>query len=479
MGRFKQLDELQGVKKRRDAQPGASSPPRPSRPSRPETAGSSPAAAANGSPVPPPPKPGVVDVYFASYDGTFYANDSYGRFQRWAREDLKLLLRRNGYFTTGRHADGLSYLESEMVRIVQDRTVDYAGALGGFDPGLRTIHTSRVLVTRGPERIEAKEGRCDLLSDFFDELLGKQRAVLYGWIKTALQSLRDGPPWRPGQLLCLAGQPKCGKSVCQSLITPLLGGRVSRPYEYLAKGTNFNADIYGAEHGLIGDENHATDNKSRRNFGAAIKKLVVEPCHYIHAKGKTPITLTPFVRLTLSLNDHPSALLVLPSLDSDVKDKIILLRAQAVDFEKRLKRFGSFAAWEAAARAQLPAFVHKLRSWRIPESLADTRYGVVSFHDPDLVQEVDDLSDEERLLALVDTYIFTPVGPDHFSGTSTELEKDLSHAIGPHAALHMAKYSGRFGHLVAVLLKKYPGRIERRRCGGNQWNYLIRKNSIE
>lgn len=479
MGRFGKLDEAQGVKKRGGDPMRGMRSRSPSQNAKLAAAGSSPATAANGTAVPPPPRPGVVDCYFDSLSGNFYANDSYGRFQRWARDDLKLLLRRNGYFTTGRHADGLSYLESEMVRIVQERNVDYAGPLGGFDPGFYTIHTSRVLVTRGPERIEGRAGNCNLLSDFFEELLGKQRGVLYGWLKTALQSLRDGPPWRPGQLLCLAGQPKCGKSVCQSLITPLFGGRVSRPYEYLAKGTNFNADIYGAEHGLIGDENHATDNKSRRNFGAAIKKLVVEPCHYIHAKGKTPITLTPFVRLTLSLNDHPSALLVLPSLDSDVKDKIILLRANAVNFEKRVKRFGSFAAWEIAARDQLPAFVHKLRTWKVPDSLADTRYGVVSFHDPDLVQEVDDLSDEERLLALVDTYIFTNLGPHHFSGTSTELEKDLSKAIGPHAALHMAKYSGRFGHLVAILLKKYPGRIERRRCGGNQWNYLIRKKSVD
>lgn len=479
MSRFKEMDAAQGVKRGRDDVAGKRKTPAGRGPLR-KTDGHNPAAAAaNGAPVPPPPPPGVVDCFFDSLTGNFFAQDGYGEFQRWQRDDLKTLLRRNGYFTNYKLADGLSYLESETLRIIQERNVHYAGPLGGFKPGFYTIHTSRILVTRGPESVMPKEGPCPLLTDFFDELLGKQRGVLYGWIKTALASLADGPPWRPGQLLCLAGQPKCGKSVCQSLITPLLGGRVSRPYEYLAKGTNFNADIYGAEHGLIGDENHATDNKSRRNFGAAIKKLVVEPCHYIHAKGKTPITLTPFVRLTLSLNDHPSALLVLPSLDSDVKDKIILLRANAVNFEKRIKRFGSFAAWLDAARGEMPAFAWKLRRWSIPDSLADTRYGVVSFHDPDLVCEVDDLSDEERLLALVDTYIFTHVGPDFFEGTSTQLEADLSKAIGPHAALHMAKYAGRFGHLVAILLKKYPTRIERRRAHSNKWNYLIRKTPLD
>lgn len=478
MGRFAKLDEAQGIERRRTSDTGPRRPGAAARSGRQTKPAPAAAPAANGAPVPPPPPPGVVDCYFDSLTGNFFAQDGYGEFQRWQRDDLKTLLRRNGYFTNYKLADGLSYLESETLRIIQERNVHYAGPLGGFRPGFYTIHTSRILVTRGPESVTPKEGPCPLLTDFLEELLGKQRGVLYGWIKTALQSLTDGPPWRPGQLLCLAGQPKCGKSVCQSLITPLLGGRVSRPYEYLAKGTNFNADIYGAEHGLIGDENHATDNKSRRNFGAAIKKLVVEPCHYIHAKGKTPITLTPFVRLTLSLNDHPSALLVLPSLDSDVKDKIILLRANAVNFEKRIKRFGSFAAWEAAARVEMPAFAWKLRRWSIPDSLADTRYGVCSFHDPDLVQEVDDLSDEERLLALIDTYVFDAMGSDHFSGTSTELEKQLSNKIGNHAALHMAKYSGRFGHLLAILLKKYPERIERRRCGGNKWNYLINKVGV-
>lgn len=426
------------------------------------------------TPIPAAPPPGVVSVFFDCMTSNYFAKNKNGEFQRYPKEELQLLLRRNGYFTSYRHTDGLSYLESEMLRTIQEESVHFAGALGGYAPGLYNIHGSRVLVTRGPVPLTPKEGRWDTLKEFFTTLLQDEAKYFYAWLKIAVTSLRRGHPWAVGQLLAVAGPPGSGKSVLQSLITPLLGGRVSSPYTYLSAGTNFNAEIYAAEHGLIGDVNHAIDPRARRNFGAAIKKLVAEPVHYLHAKGRTPITLTPFLRLTLTLNDDPQALLVLPSFDSDVQDKILLLRAWPADVEKRQKKFGDWHACYSKMTAELPAFLHAILRWRIPESIRDERYGVASFHDAELVQHLNQLSEEAKLLSVIDTYILAPGLVDHWTGSASELEKTLSEKMRPGETSRLFRYSTHCGGMLSTLAKKCSDRVTVETVGGNKKVYLIR-----
>lgn len=433
------------------------------------------AAEAEARPKPMAPAEGLIEAYYDCVKGGYYARNDYGEFQDYPNNLFAMKLRAVGFWSSFKHDDGLSYLEKEMLRIAEKNSVHYAGPLGGFDPGRYDMAGSRVLVTRGPKFIVEKPIPFPLFGKFLNELLGDQKRYFLGWLKWAMVSLRRGLPWSPGQLLSIAGPPGSGKSFLQSLITPILGGRVSSPYKYMSGATEFNSEIFGAEHGLIGDSNHATDMKSRRAFGSAIKTFVVEKAQHVHGKGKTGITLFPFFRLTLTLNSNPEAMLVLPPLDSDVKDKIILLKAGPVSFPFPSKKFPDSQHYYNALEAELPGFLHWLRRWRIPATIADQRYGVMSYHDPDLLRGVDELSPEFRLLQTIDTYLFVEGLIEHWEGTALEMERTLREKLRGGEVATLFPYTTACGVYLAALQRKMPERIQKRSIGGNKVSYLIHK----
>lgn len=424
------------------------------------------------------PKSGIVDVWFDPNTSSYFAPTNGGEYQRWQKDELNLLLRSSGYRQEFKHEDGLSFLERERLRITQDQSVNYAGPLGGYRPGLHEVLTARVLVTRGPKLIEPADGRWGTLRDFLGQLLGDQARYFCAWVKVAVASLRRGtPPWAPGQLLAVAGPPGAGKSTLQSLITPLLGGRVSSPWDYLAGKTNFNSHIYAAEHGLIGDVNPEISPRARRAFGASIKKLVAEPVHDVHGKGRPAITLTPFLRISLTLNDEPNSLHVLPPLDSDVAGKILLLRSEAVDFEKLTRKFRDWHAYYAQLVKELPAFLFYLRRWAIPATIADQRYGVVSFKDVDLVERVQAISQEENFLETLDVYLFDELGGDNWQGSASALLQKLSANMKPTLLAQVCRDAAHAGIILTVLSKTHPERVTMHMHGQKKKTYLIRKEA--
>lgn len=425
----------------------------------------------------PAPAPRSVKVYYDAKHGSFLSMNSADEYQVYGKSELKSLLKRKGYSQNLFHADSLTYLEAELLRIAQEDSVHFAGPLAGYQPGPIEMYGSRFLVTTGPKFIKAVQGKWETLKKLIVELLGDQARYFFGWVKHAMRSLRAGPPWAPGQLLAIAGPPRCGKSLLQDLITMMLGGRCSSPYDYMIGNTNFNADIYGAEHGLIGDTNHATDHKSRREFGAAIKKLVVERVHKLHDKGKTGFSCTPFVRLTLTLNENPEALLVLPSLDTDVKDKIILLHAGARDIHESVKPFGTWAVYEAKLRSELPAFLYAMHRWEIPANIRCVNYGVKSFHAGSLVDALTEMAQDQSILNLIDTYLFEKRLAIEWTGSATDLVRDLAQAIGNTGGAVQLPPDWRVGQLLTTLADKHPHRIKKCFGGKNKVKYVIARES--
>jgi len=463
------------VKKRRDDPMAGIRSRSPAKTVKPSPAVAGQAAHVNGQVVAPPPAAGKVQVYYDPNTHAYFAHNADGEYQRWDKDTLKMELMDKGYSSTLKYESGLSFVNKELLRITKEHSVHYAGPLGGYQPGIYEMFASRVLVTRGPKFLQPVNGEWPTLKGFLQVLLGDQCKFFFGWLKTALVSLRKGPPWSPGQLLAIAGPPGCGKSVLQSLITPLLGGRVSSPYAYLSGATNFNAEIYGAEHGLIGDVNHAVDPKARRNFGASIKKLVAEPSHRLEGKGRTAITLSPFLRITLTLNDEPAALHVLPSFDSDVSGKVMLLRGKTDGKRIVDAKSGDWQTFYNKMLKELPHFIWKLLRWQIPDSIADQRYTVVSFHDSELIEKVNQMSEEDKLLDLIDTYLLHGDFPPCWEGTATELERALGEKMASAGGCRLFRYSSHCGQLLEILHRKYEDRITRRTIGKNKKSYLVVK----
>jgi hypothetical protein len=357
----------------------------------------------------------------------------------------RLHLRKAGLFS-GKSEDGLNECERAFVAAQIERHVDHAGPLAGHKVGpFRTTSDYRVLVTSQCRPPEAKKGATPYTDRFFSEMFADQTPYVLGWLKCARESLLASD-FRPGQLFVLAGPSNCGKSLFQSIVSEWLGGRAAKPYRYFVGETAFNADLAAAEHLLIEDENASTDIRTRRNFGGRIKEFAVCKELSIHAKGRQAVTLPTFRRMTLSVNNEPENLMILPPLDASLEDKISLFKCSPATLSESREE-----NWERFTR-ELPGLAWSLEHWRIPEAMKCPRFGVKAWHHPELADALSDLSPERRLLNLLDQVLFKTDG-EPWTGTSEELEGKLRQSAFGFAADRLLYFPGAAGTYLGRLVK--------------------------
>lgn len=429
-------------------------------------------AARNGKPEAPKDLPKVVTEesslpeYF--YDGkSYFGLTSDGNFIPLSSKDVKLALKRRlvevnafsqSYYRMNLHEYALSEAQER-------RFVDYANSLAGHRPGLfETADGRRILVTRGPRIIPAMKGPMPHLEKFFAELLSsKQLHWFLAWLKFSRQDLQ-APHWRnwhAAQMVVLAGPPSCGKSFAQHLITEWLGGRAAKPYRYMAEKTEFNGDLAEAEHLMIEDENASKDTRSRRTFGTRIKEFTVNAEISVHPKNKQAITLPTYRRLTLSVNEEPENLAILPPMDASIRDRVSLFKCGKAELsEDRAVNWKNLAG-------ELPALAYHLENeFEVPESMLDPRFQVKAFHNPELLEALNELEPQNRLLELIDQILFGKDSDLKFwKSTSAELEKRLcesSLAVEVHRVLYWATACGSFLGRLALDL---PHRVKKTKSG--------------
>ena len=242
--------------------------------------------------------------------------------------DVRRWLAVKGYSARARNGQNVSEVNIIQTAIQKRNDVDYADSLAGYKLGIYEIAGKRILVKDSPALIRPEPGDWPLLQGIILRMLGCQQQVrLFGWLKIAIQSLYNRK-FRVGQALTLAGPKDCGKSLLQNLITKILGGRSAKPHRYMNGGTDFNGDLFGCEHLMIEDEEASTDIRARRNFGTKIKEITANETHSCHAKYRPAISLSPFWRITISVNDELENLMILPPIDESLEDKLIILKAE-------------------------------------------------------------------------------------------------------------------------------------------------------
>ena len=364
-----------------------------------------------------------------------------------------------------------------MLAIAQrERSLLYAGPIAGHKIGLfETASGEKVLVTSEARLIQPKPGPIVWWDKFLGELFrpaptepteqakpAEQADQFLYWLKCSLESLEAGT-FRPGQFLVLAGESGCGKSLLQTLLTRLFGGRVAQPYRYMSGRTPFNGDLAKAEHLMISDESGAIDIKSRRDFGEHIKNRVANAEMSIHRKYGEAITLPVWNRVTASLNNQAEALMILPPMNKSLADKIHLFYCQRAEVgEDR-------AATMEAAAAEMPALVAHVRRLRIPAKFKDSRYGVKAYHNEELVAMLASYSPEITLGELIDEVIEWDLEkvPSHWRGTASELEKLLRKSeLGFKAERLFSGFSNSCGTYLGRLAATMPERITSKKNKG-------------
>ena len=303
-----------------------------------------------------------------------------------------------------------------------------------------------------------------------------QRPYVYAWLKLGYEALRAGK-LRPAPVMGIAGPRNSGKSLLQNLFTVILGGRVAKPYRYMSGHTDFNGELFGAEHLMVEDEAPSTDLRSRRALGAHIKAFTVNQTQSCHVKNRQALTLSPFWRVSISVNDEPENLMILPPIsDSDndsLGDKIILLRANLAEMPMSTETLEEREAFWHALVSELPAFLHFLLDWELPKEIRHARYGMKTWHHPELLLALDTLAPETRLLSLIDEVLFADhefhhgclnaksKAKDSREGTAEELERLLrADPTFGYEAQKLFSWPTACGTYLGRLAKKYPKRVQ-------------------
>jgi hypothetical protein len=358
-------------------------------------------------------------IWWENGDGTsFMVGDENGGWSRWPKESLCDLMRTK--FVRSKVADGefLSQIQQTVLHVMQERRVEMVtSALAGYPGGIHEMWGHRVLVKTSPKLVEPREGEWEtvrrLIADKLDlsSVNGPdQTPYFHGWMKTALEGLMLGGPgnFRPGQCLVFAGRRDCGKSRIQhQVITGLLGGRSADPGPYLFGRTDFNGEMFSAEHLMMEDPASSTNKADRIYLGEMLKGLVVNDTQRLHRKREDAVVCAPFFRVSISVNDDPDKLRVLPLLTPDIKDKLMIFLVSDSPLPMPTTTLGERAAFREAIARELPAYAWwLLNTFQIPEGMASKRFGVREWLHPGLATELFDDTPAAELLAILDAATF-------------------------------------------------------------------------
>ena len=411
------------------------------------------------------------------YNGERYVTLSETSVRRWLRDQ--------GFPAKPEESGELSAVDSALLKIQMTKVVAYSGPLAGKKAGIYTFNNNTVLVTGGPTIIEPNPAiKWDFIREIIEPMFGPiQLVYLYGWLKIGYNALRRGTI-TPGQALALVGPRDCGKTLVQSILAVCLGDRVADPYDYMMGATPFNRDLFAAEFLMFGDQIASTDIRARRTFGSRIKQITVNQDQRCHGKGRDGFNMRPFWRICMSLNDEPENVMVLPPLDSSIKDKIILLKADRPPLLGTPRWSTDRDVNWARIMDEMPGFLAHVSSFEIPTALAGGRFGISEYHDPDILLGLDELSPERRLLELVDMEVFKfsmdlndPRDP--WEGPAIRLEQRLRDEDSQvrRQADQLLAWQGATGTFLGRLCSLYPRRVTRCMLHGNH-RYTIKPPAL-
>jgi hypothetical protein len=424
----------------------------------------------------------TIDAFYDVVRKEYALREGTPIYQSVNEAQFKRVLRTRGLSSERLPNRQISQLDIVLDTLRQTKFVQYVGSLAGRDAGYYLENGILLLVTSSPAIFSPKPGTWETIKALFKNLLwgegepwGKeQETVFYGWLLVAFNALRVRK-FQPGQALAFAGPVDAGKSLTQKLITLILGGRSAKAAMFLQGRTDFNSELFGAEHLYLEDENVSTSHTARMALAAAIKNIVANQQQPCHAKGRDIVNLSPWWRVTISLNDRSDRMLVLPPLEhDDIAGKIILLRATAHDMPMPTETIEQKAEFWQTLTQELPSFLHWLiTDFEIPSGWRNPRFGVKAWHNPALLTELEELSPAIALLELIDRgdvwtkQIWGSSGQLQsirtipWKGTALQLRACL---LGNHATRHDAQqllnWTNATGQYLNDLACIRPGRVK-------------------
>ena len=361
----------------------------------------------------------------------------------------------------------------ELMRAVKatvaDRQLDggiqWSGNIAGHRQGMAVDSNGLpILITSEAKPPAPALGEFPLIYGLLEQAFTDATAleVYMSWLAGRYNAVRSYTHV-PSPMLVLAGEVNSGKSLLAWITTQVLGGRSANPYAAWSGGMLWNDDLIGSEVLVVDDCQAQTDIRARRNFGAAFKEAMYPHAVQLRKRHSSSISVRPVWAVVVCCNDTPESLQIIPPLDADMSDKVILLHFSPIQLPIDTSTAKGRTELQDAVRAELPALADELVRWVTPAHLRDSRSGVLAWRDPDLVDSVDSNSPARRL----DDLIEAAVGNLNIWNdlprelTALEIETRLmdSGSIVRDQARSMFTWSGACGSALARLAKMNRGRV--------------------
>lgn len=335
-----------------------------------------------------------------------------------------------------------------------DGSVEWYGAMAGHARGLMHDHDGRqILITSEALLPQPVAGQTSLIDDIIIQAFPNPQAliVFISWLSTRYQAVRSHEHI-PAPMLVVAGEVNSGKSLLAWIVAHMLGGRTANPYASWCGGTLWNDNIVGAELLLIDDCVGSTDIRARRNFGAAFKESMYPHIIEMRKRNVSAISCRPVWSVMVCCNDTPEAMQIIPPIDNDLSDKIIILHCAPVTMPIDTSTPKGKKQLQQELLAEMPFFANELVNWQIPDDLKDSRSGIKAWRDPELTESLDVHSPANRLVDLMINANWMDM-PREFS--ALEVESRLLGLDSPvrDQARQLFTWSGACGSALAKLAK--------------------------
>lgn len=412
----------------------------------------------------------------------FYHRAENGTWLEWSRGALASYLR--GLGLSGRSGDdGPSEVERVLVYLRTKRVIFGAlDALAGYHAGIHDLSAGRFLIRTSPHVIQPETSAkgWPTIAALLNGLLGGTAVGFFlAWLKLSYEGLLYGTRDR-GQVLIIAGPIGCGKSRIQhQIITPVLGGRHADPTAFIYGDDKFNGDLAVAEHLLCEDPAVILKPHVREHLKERLKKFSVGDSARVAAKYQNAATLTPYWRVSMTINDDPDTLNLIPQMTPDWRDKVLLMQARPGGIPMPTCTPAEKAAFRAAIDEELPAMLAELVSddfWAAYPHTRGGRFGSLHYADPELALRLSEGTPAELLLALVDDALFTAQGGmirDHGSaweGSADDLQTTLTADLSPVAAAANRLFNrAACNRMLPRLQADHPTRVSRDRTQNKRW----------
>ena len=434
-------------------------------------------------------------VFFDESAKLFYLQDESGEWRGRDRMTFSTYLKFMGYCPVVRtdKQEKISEIEHVLAHISLNCSVQYAGAIAGFNRGLIINNGQRMLVTREAKIVKPTPGEFPVLYGLICQLFGEgttdavndgpnQLPYFLGWWKHALECLHG--KYMDKRCLCMvfAGEAGCGKSLLKDLISLSLGGRECKPYRFMIGQENFNGEFIGSELWVVDDEQASTKNADRSEFGANIKKAVADRYYRIRGMMRDGVVLEMFRVPLICVNREAERLQVLPQLDDDIQDKISVLLAHKHAMPMKVGTSDEKAAFWSTLTEELPHFIYWLMNeYAINEDMFG-RFGVTHFHHPDLCADLFHVSREREFWVQV----MRVLKKDHFTGhwywcgKAEDLYELMSAESSPltRSEINGLPWSTTMGKSLRKISKQFPDRVIQKKIDGcNRW-FICEENRV-